>query len=428
MQAIILSIGDELVLGQTVDTNSAYLSGKLAELGIGTVYHATVADDQDAIARAILRAAKDANLVLISGGLGPTEDDLTRQALAQAMGVGLVEHAESIKAIEQRMMRAGRTMPPRNRVQALHPEGSNVIENTCGTAPGIHARIGDAEIFVTPGVPKELYVMFERSILPRLDPQQATRQVILTTKVNTFGLGESAVAERLGDLADRNRNPVVGTTVSQATVAVRIRSEFEDGSDARRQLDDTIRAVEHRLGALVFGRDDTTIQQSLVSLLAERGLIMATAESCTGGLIGKMVTDVPGSSDVYHGGWVTYSYAAKSHQLGVPEALLQQHGAVCEPVAEAMATGALERSGADLALAITGIAGPGGGSEAKPVGTVWIALADRTSGDAPHVMAVRFVLPGDRESVRQRSAKCALQMARFHLLGISLDELHFGRR
>lgn len=433
MHAIILSIGDELVLGQTVDTNSAYLSSKLASRGIMTKYHQTIADDERAIADAFLWASKQAQLVIVTGGLGPTEDDLTRQALAAAMGVDLVIDEPSLAAITDYFAKRGRPMPPRNRIQAMQPAGSQAIPNSCGTAPGMQVQFNGATIFVTPGVPSELFAMYRLSIEPWLDAiaaeQPALRRTILTQKINTFGMGESDVADKLGPLMDRKRNPLVGTTVSDGLVSVRIRSEFEDPHQAESELNDTIAQVEAALGAVVIGRESRTLQEALVELLIEKKMKVATAESCTGGLVAKFITDVSGSSAIFSGGWVTYANEMKTSQLGVPSVIIQMHGAVSEPVACAMARGALERSGAALSVAITGIAGPGGGSEAKPVGSVWVALAHHEAGTSNTITQARlFVLPGDREQVRDRAAKAALQMMRFHTMGISLDEMRWGRK
>ncbi len=421
MQAVILSIGDELVLGQTIDTNSAWLSAQLARLGIGTLYHHTVADDLPAIRAALEDAAKAAELVLVTGGLGPTEDDLTRQALAQAMGVELVLNEESLAQIQAHFARRQRKMGDRNRVQAMQPAGARMIENTAGTAPGIAAQLGQARVYVMPGVPVEMRIMYERSIAPELDASMAGRASILTTTINTFGWGESAVADELRDLLTRDRNPRVGTTVSRGLVSLRVRSEFTNGDDAARHLEETARLIEEKLGPIAFGRDETTLQEALVTLLKERGLKLVTAESCTGGMLGGMITDVPGSSAVYEGGWVTYSNAMKTAELGVSEDLLTQHGAVSKPVACAMAQGALARSSADVALAITGIAGPGGGTPEKPTGTVYIALADRSI-----TRVMRYIFPDGRDFVRDCAARCAMAMLRLHLLGADLHTIRWG--
>jgi len=432
MHAIILSIGDELVLGQTVDTNSAWLSAALASRGIMTRFHETIADDQPAIAEALRWASKEADLVIATGGLGPTDDDLTRQALADAMGVALVTDEASAAAIGEYFAKRGRAMPPRNLIQAKHPAGCAMLPNSCGTAPGLQVKFNRAMIFVTPGVPSELFAMYRLSIEPYLDElaasQPALRRTILTQKINTFGIGESDVAEKLGELMDRQRNPLVGTTVADGLVSVRIRSEFDDPRKAQSELDHTANEAARRLGAVVIGRDSQTLPAALVDVLIAKKARVATAESCTGGLVAKFITDVAGSSSVFAGGWVTYANEMKSSQLGVPMELIIEHGAVSEPVAKAMAAGALERSGADLAVGITGVAGPGGGTEAKPVGTVWVALAHRATEGAATTDARLFLLPGDREQVRDRAAKCALQMLRFHAMGVSIDELRWARK
>lgn len=421
MQAIILSIGDELVLGQTVDTNSAWLSAHLAALGVNTRYHQTIEDELSIITDAIRRAAREADVVLISGGIGPTDDDLTRQALADAMDVKLVTDQVSVEAIRAFFRGRGKEMPDRNAVQATHPVGTTMIENTCGTAPGIQAQFDRATIFVTPGVPREMKAMYQRDIRPWIVMAisgEATTRVILTTKVNTFGEGESTVAERLGDLTRRDRNPKVGTTVADGIVSIRVRSEFATLNEARSQLDDTLVRVDAALGPIVFGRDDETLETAVITLLSERKLTLVTAESCTGGLVGEALTRVPGSSVPYLGGWVTYSDAMKIDQLGVSPKMIDRHGAVSEPVVLAMAEGALRRGGADLAISVSGVAGPGGGTDVKPVGTVWLALAwrDETDPDRVHAAATLFNFGGDRDTIRDRTAKSAMQMVRAKLI------------
>jgi len=428
MNAILLSIGDELALGQTVDTNSAWAAARLATLGISTILHETVSDDQDLIAASIGWASTQADLIVISGGLGPTEDDLTRQALAQTLGVDLEVDPDSMATLENFFASRGYQMAERNRVQAMCPVGATMIPNSCGTAPGIRATVNRAEVFVTPGVPREMKAMIEASVIPAVEAKldeagHGPRDVILATKINTFGLGESDAAEQLGDLMQRDRNPVVGTTVSHGICSIRVRAEYPDADEAQRQLDDTIQQVEAILAPTVFGRDETTLQSALVNLLLEQGKTVATAESCTGGMIGSLLTDVPGSSAAYLGGWVTYTNELKTNQLGVRPGVLEAHGAVSEEVVAAMAEGARQRSGADYAVAVSGVAGPGGGTEEKPVGSVWIALA------SPQGTTARLArLIGNRASIRDRAAKCALQMIRLTLLGQDLDRVRWLAR
>lgn len=427
MPAILLSIGDELTLGQTVDTNAAWLSARLSSLGIGCAEHRTVPDDLDQIAETIQQCAGLAQVLIITGGLGPTDDDLTRPALAKAMGVDLIEDPGSVEHIASYFKGRGRVMPERNRVQATHPQTSTMIENTCGTAPGIRAALGPCDIFVTPGVPREMFAMYERDIEPAIKGMAGTARTILTAKLNSFGSGESDIAEKLGLLCARDRNPVVGTTVANGYVSVRIRSEHEDPQKAQAMLEETHTLIKDKVGPLAFGDDATTLQEAVIALLTEQGKTVATAESCTGGLIAAMLTDVPGSSAAVLGGWVTYANKMKAEQLGVPMSLIEQHGAVSRAVVEAMASGALKRSGADVALSTSGIAGPGGGSEDKPVGTVWIGMAWR-DGDHTHTVTRLAYLPGDRETIRDRSAKCALQLLRLHLMSEDLDQLKWASK
>jgi len=417
MNATTLSIGNELVLGQTVDTNSAWLSQRLASLGIDCIAHITVGDDQSAIAQAIDDAARRCDLLLITGGLGPTKDDLTRQALAQILGQPLEMNQLWLTRMQQIFQRLNRPMVESNRAQALIPRGAEMIENFAGTAAGIAAQFPShpCKIFAMPGVPVEMRAMFDRSIAPLLSGGSEAG-VILTHTLHTFGLGESALGEMLGDLMNRGRNPLVGTTVSGGIVSVRIASRQSSRAAADEKLDETIAQCRKVLGDLIFGENEQTLPVVVAALLSSPTVRrVATAESCTGGLVAKMLTDVPGSSQYFHRGWITYSDQSKSELLGVDPDLIAAHGAVSEPVVAAMADGARRQSSADFALAISGIAGPDGGTPAKPVGTVCIALA-HSSGQIVRT----FGFPGDREMVRDRSAKMALTLLRFYILGKSL--------
>lgn len=412
MKAIILAIGDELVFGQTVDTNSAWLSRELADRGIGTVYHKTVADDVDAIAEAFRIASVEAGLVVATGGLGPTADDLTREALSKLTGKPLDLHPPSLEKIRGFFRKLGREMPATNRCQAMFPRGSEVLDNDWGTAPGIKVRYDKTVIFSFPGVPREMTAMFNRHVVPFVS--RIGSLAILAEAIHTFGAGESVVAEKIADLMKRERNPRVGTTVSGGVVSVRIRSEFPTADQARKHLDKTAGEVRTRLGNLVFGAGEDTLQGVVGSVLKERRRRVVTAESCTGGLVAKILTDQPGSSEYVLGGWIAYSNETKQRELGVAAELIAQFGAVSSEVAEGMAAVALKKSGADYALALTGIAGPLGGSEDKPVGTVWICLGSAVSG-VTFFKTERFMFPGDRETIRDRAAKTALNMLRLEL-------------
>ena len=427
MRSIILSVGDELVLGQTVDTNSAWMSQQLAAVGCDVVGHQTVADDQHAIEAAIHDNCRRADFLIVSGGIGPTPDDLTRQALATALGVDLVTDAVWLEDMRTKYWaRRGAVMPEMNAIQAGIPRGSTLIDNPNGTAAGVDAvyQSGDLKstcrVFVMPGVPKEMKAMFAASVLPAVAASgggAAIRSAIL----HTFGIGESAVAEKLGELMRRGRNPSVGTTIANGIVSCRVNSRFGSAAEAQAQLDETVAACRAALGDLIFGHDGASLPSAVLKLLKtdEKNLTVATAESCTGGLIAKMLTDEPGSSAHFKQGWVTYSNLAKYERLGVPEDVINVYGAVSEPVVEKMAKAARRLAKADYALAVSGVAGPDGGSATKPVGTVCISLARVDPADKLNSLYTTrtFQFPGDRDMVRDRSAKMALTMLRYQLLG-----------
>lgn len=412
MDAIVISVGNEITLGQTVDTNTAWLSRRLAEVGVRVILHATVADEIAPLDREIRRGCELAELVLVTGGLGPTEDDLTRQALAAVLGAPLELHEDSLERIRTFFKERGRPMPEANAIQATFPAGSTPIENTCGTAPGMRAQVGRATIFVMPGVPREMRVMYDRDVLPFLR-ERTGGAVILARTILTFGAGESDVGERIRDLMQRGRNPTVGTTAQQAVIGVRIHAAGASPAEAATLLEQTSTEVRSRLGSLVFGQDDDTLWSAVVRDLIARGRTVSTAESCTGGLVAKRLTDVPGSSACFLDGVVTYTNAAKSRLLGVPPNLIAAEGAVSRSVAETMATNCCRLSGSDYAIAITGIAGPTGGTQEKPVGLVFIALADAAGCTVTETRWGAFLT---REEIRDRASKAAINLLRQRLL------------
>ncbi|MGB9626271.1 MAG: CinA family nicotinamide mononucleotide deamidase-related protein, partial [Phycisphaerae bacterium] len=346
---------------------------------------------------------------LVSGGIGPTADDLTRHALAAAMGVDLVLHPPSIERIREFFTRRGRVMPEANTVQAMFPAGTTPIENTCGTAPGIRAKLHRADVF---GVPREMREMFTRDVLPAI-ADRAGGAVLLARTIHTYGAGESDVGERIRDLMQRGRNPTVGTTAQQTIIGIRIHAFGATREEARRLLDADAAEVRRRLGDLVFGEEDETLAHAVARLLFERKQTVATAESCTGGLIAKSLTDIPGSSEYFRNGFVTYSNESKTRFIQVPEDLILRHGAVSGPVAAAMAENTRRISRTDYAISATGIAGPGGGSPAKPVGLVYFGLSDAGGCD---VQERRFGSDMTREEIRDRACKFALNLLRLKLL------------
>lgn len=420
--AAIVSSGDELVLGQTLDTNSRWLSDRLTARGIRVVEHITLGDDEPALIDTLRRLSTRVDLIVITGGLGPTADDLTRHALARVMDEPLVEDPAGIAHLEQIAASRGRTLHPMQRIQAHRPSSATLIANPVGTAPGIAAEIRTSQrncsLFALPGPPAELFPMFERSVDPALRPP-GTR-AITTLVLHTMGLPESEVARRLGALMNRDANPVVGTTASGGIVSCRVRYEGtrDAGERAVRDLDARIRALMH---PFVFASGEQSLAAAVLELLRSRREKLVVAESCTGGLLGSLVTGIPGSSDVFLGGWITYANELKRNEVNVPPELLAQHGAVSEPVARAMAQGALRAargsggSSADHAIAITGVAGPDGGTPQKPVGDVFIAIASRHGPDIT-TRVHRFRFPGDRNTIRDRAAKFALALLRLALV------------
>jgi len=419
MRAAILSIGDELTLGQHLDTNSQWLSQKLAEQSIITIEHRTVADDRSAIASAIKELSSNCDVLIITGGLGPTEDDLTREALGDVAtpGKGLVTDEAALAHIVELFRKRHRAMPDMNRKQALRPATMRCVPNPNGTAPGIAGEIAQCKVFALPGPPREMQPMFLKDVIAEIRADR-DGDVLLTASVHEFGMGESIAAEKLGRLMDRDRNPLVGTTVSDSIVSARIRMQGPRVT-AEPELKRTVETIQRAWNPHAFGIDSETLSDSVATLLRRAGKTIATAESCTGGWLGKTIVDRPGSSEYYLGGWIAYSNDFKSEFLHVPAALIEKHGAVSAPVASALAKQALVASGADYALAISGIAGPAtpGDNPAKPVGTVYIGLAVQES-ERPMTASRHFHFPGDRTTIRDRSVKSALQMLRFALLGV----------
>ena len=414
MKAIIISIGDELILGQTIDTNAAWLSRELAALGIAVMEQLTLPDNLEAIEKHLQRAGEHAEVILVTGGLGPTQDDLTRYALARVLAVELQLHEPSLGRIRQFFSRLNREMSSTNRIQAMIPAGCEVIENDLGTAPGMWAKIGTAAAFFLPGVPaemKEMFAAFVKDRLKLLVGEHGGHEVIVTRTLHTVGIGESNLAEIIGDLMERAQNPLVNTTASQGQVSIHINACAIDESAARQIIEPVEQQLKQRLGRLVFGGDDETLAQVVGGLLRQRSATLAVAESCSGGLLAKVLTDISGSSDYFSYCWVTYSDQAKISLLQVDPDAIEQFGAVSAEVARQMAFHARRLARSDFSLAITGIAGPTGGSDEKPVGLVYICLADSAT-----TQVKRNLFPGDRHIVRRRAVIAALDMLRQRLL------------
>ena len=392
--AIVLAIGDELLCGETVDTNSSYLDGRLEAHGWRVVRHLTVPDDEEAIAEAYAESSQRAELVLSTGGLGPTQDDLTMAGLGRALGSPLALDPVAWAAVEARFAKHGWTMSPNNRRQAMVPEAAEVLVNEVGTAPGVTAVLNGAAVYAMPGVPSEVRWLMNHRILPRLgDAAPAVER----RAIKVIGIGESKLETELEGVIAGHPYVRVGFRTAGVENHVKL-AAFGAGASAR--LDAAERAVRETLGDRVFGRENDDLSEVLARALIDAGMTVATAESCTGGLIAKRLTDVPGSSAYMLGGVVAYANGVKVDLLGVDPSDIAAHGAVSEPVAAAMAAGIRTRLGTDWGLSATGVAGPGGGTPEKPVGFVWIGLA---GADGVQTRAIRR--PGGRINVRDGTAK-----------------------
>ncbi len=418
MGAELLTIGTELLLGQIVDTNAAWMAQRLAEAGIDVFYKSTVGDNWGRIEAAMRLAMSRADVVLMTGGLGPTEDDLTRDVLAAVLERPLRLDPEVLTAIEQRFARRRVPMPENNRKQAMVPEGAEVLHNPRGTAPGLWIRRGPCALACMPGVPSEMRPMLLDQVVPRIRANFDIRSRIVSRVLKTCGISESTLDQRIGDYFREMRNPTIGVLAHAGEIHVRLTCKGDDPGEIAAKLDALEEKIRARLGHLVFGRDEDTLEAVVGRLLRERHATLAIAESCTGGLVASRVTDIAGSSDYFERGVVAYSVAAKQSMLDVSPSLIQQQGVVSLEVARAMAAGVRRISGADLGLATTGIAGPGGGTSETPVGLVCVALAWE-GGDG----AREFRLLGDRGQVKFRGSQMALEMVRRHLLGVPMDEV-----
>ncbi|MFP4055295.1 MAG: competence/damage-inducible protein A [Candidatus Brocadiia bacterium] len=410
MYAVVLSVGDEVVDGQVVDRNAAWLSRELLRLGVDVMRHEAVRDVEEAIEAAVREAARRAHLVVVSGGLGPTEDDVTRHGVAAAAGVHLELHEPSLARIEERFRRYGRPMPVQNRIQAMVPQGAAVLPNHEGTAPGFVVACQEAQVAVLPGVPREMEAMFVRHLRGLIGAMPVERRPIRTEVLRTFGLPESAINQTIRHLMGRVANPLVGLLVSEGVISVKFTATARTQEQAAGLIRPVREEVRRLLGDAVFGTGEETLEQVVARLLEARRATIAVAESCTGGLIGHYITQVPGISRFFLEDLVTYSDGSKTRVLGVPQETIERVGAVSQEVAAAMAEGVRRRAGADIGLSTTGIAGPGGASPEKPVGLVHFGLATE---EGTRTEQRRLV--GSRHVVKDRAAKAALDLLRRYL-------------
>ena len=373
--AEVLAIGDELVFGSALDTNSKWLGRRLENAGFDVTQFTVVNDRPADLLRAFSGAVERADLVIASGGLGPTEDDRTRDAFAQVAGVPLQEDAGTVTALHALAAKMRRSLPSSNLRQALFPRGAEVLPNSCGSAPGIWMSIGDARAAATPGVPHEMRAMYDEVVLPRILRDFSDRlQPAASRVLQVMGWSEAHLGEVLAEFMDPNANPRVGITASFGALTIRVLGSAPQRDEAEALCAEVIDRMRPLVAEVLLSEDDTGLAHQVVARLRAGGHTVTAAESCTGGRLLAALTEVSGVSAVLEVGYITYSDAAKSRDLGVDAGLLAAHGAVSEPVAAAMAEGARKRAGSDFAVSITGIAGPNGGTEEKPVGMVCFGL------------------------------------------------------
>jgi nicotinamide-nucleotide amidase len=415
VRAEIVAVGTELLLGQIANTNARWMSERLAQAGVDVHHHQVVGDNVDRIAAALGTALGRADVVVVTGGLGPTGDDVTREAIAAVLGVALVRHPELEQMLREKFSAFGRSMPASNLQQADVPAGARYLWPERGTAPGLACRTADGKLlYATAGVPAEMREMMEVTILPELADRAGA--VVGSRVIRCVGMGESAVAERLHDLFESLRNPTLAYLAGTGQVKVRLTAKAPTAGELDALLDPIAREIARRLGDVVFSTDDEELEAVVGRLLADAGVTLGCAESLTGGSLTAALTGIPGASAYVRGSVVAYASEVKTRVLGVSGDTIAGAGVVSEGCAREMAAGARRALDADLGLAVTGAAGPqehGG----MPVGTVWVAL---DSGDASHAFGTR--LPGDREMVRRRTELAALDLLRRWLARLPLPE------
>lgn len=409
MKSEIIAVGTELLLGNIVNTNAQYLSQKLADLGIDVYYHQVVGDNLKRLSDTIKASLERSDLIITTGGLGPTVDDLTKEGVAEALGLKLLPDEASINKIKGMFQAMGRPMTENNLRQGYIPEGASVLENNNGTAPGVLIEKNGKVVIMLPGPPKELYPMFEEKVLPFLKAR--VNSTIRSKMLRVIGIGESAIEYMLKDIFSTQTNPTIAPYAKEGEVHLRITAKTDTLETAEAliaEMEEKVRAV---LGENIYGCDDETLEMIVLRMLKERNLTISVAESCTGGLIAGRLTEVPGASSSFMYGVTSYSNEAKIKLLGVKEATLQSFGAVSSQTAEEMAAGVRRLIGTDIGISITGIAGPDGGSAEKPVGLCYIGIA---IGDS--VKAHKNLFNGSRNRIRWNASNKALDLLRRELL------------
>jgi nicotinamide-nucleotide amidase len=409
MKCEIIAVGTELLLGNIVNSNARYLSEKLAELGIDVHYHITVGDNMARLKEAIETSLNRSDMIITTGGLGPTDDDLTKEGVAEALGLKLIPHNESLEKLERHFKQANRSMPECNKKQGYIPEGAIVLENNNGTAPGILIEKDKKVIILLPGPPKEMMPMFANQVYDYLNAK--SKFVIKSKTLRVVGIGESAIQELLQHIFDKQSNPTVAPYAKDGEVHLRITAKCQTDEEAISLLMEMKTMITSILKENIYGYDEESLEYIVYQLLKKKNKTISIAESCTGGMISGRLTNVSGVSSVFMNSIVTYSNEAKMKLINVREDTLIKHGAVSAETAKEMAQGIMEVSGTDIGISVTGIAGPDGGTADKPVGLFYIGIA---IGDI--VEAHRFFYPGSRERIRNNAVIKALDILRRKLL------------
>ena len=413
VKAEVLAIGSELLVPGRVETNGTYITMKLREVGVVVSARETIADDLEVLTSAFRAALSRADVVIATGGLGPTEDDLTREAAAAALGRGLRRDESLLEGLRARFARYNRVMAPVNEKQADVIEGASVLPNARGTAAGQYVEVDGRLLFLLPGPPIEMQPMFEGQVLP-LVAARAGGAVLRTKVLKIASMSESDVEQAVAPLYKTFTNPVTTILSNPGQVELHLTAEAGSVEEGDARIEELVRGMRERLPGRIYSEDGRDLPAVVAALMRERKLTLALAESCTGGLVAARLTEVAGASEYFERGYVTYSNRAKMDLLGVDAGLIERAGAVSEEVARAMAEGARRAAGVDVALAITGIAGPGGATPDKPVGLAFLAMAGKLGG---RVRKAHF--PGDRERVRHQASQATLEMLRRALLGLS---------
>lgn len=407
MKAEIMAVGTELLLGDILNTNAQYLSRELAALGVSVYYQSVVGDNEARLLNALQEAFNKSDIVITTGGLGPTKDDLTKEVGAAYFNKKLVLDEASLKNMQNYFKRMGREMPESNKKQAMMPEGSIILKNNNGTAPGCIIEEKGKILILLPGPPKETVPMFEESVRPYL--KKFSEGILVSKIIRTFGLGESAMAELVGDLLNRE-NPTVAPYAKDNEAILRITAKGRDEAEANKLISETEEEIREILGDYVYGEGENTLEYVVAQMLVDKNITVATAESCTGGLIAANLVNYPGISSIFTHGVVTYSNEAKIQLLGVKHETLENYGAVSEQTAREMAEGVVRLSQARIGISVTGIAGPGGGTEEKPVGLVYAGMC--IDGK---IKVKKLNLSGDRQKVRTRTMLTVLDWLRREL-------------